>query len=683
MPTPPRSDPTLPTSGSATSDQPTMPMGNTPDLAVTVGTGILGPQILAGKRPQVPQAPLVIAGYRRVRQLGVGGMGEVHLAQHDRLNRQVALKLMRPNVATDQEFAKRFLRESKAMAAVNHPNVVAIHDAGEAEGYLYMAIEFVDGIDLSKLLKTRGVVDEATAIKILIGCCKGLEAIDAAGLVHRDIKPANIFLDRKGEPKIGDLGLARQVDGEDRMTMTGSAWGTPAYMPPEQLRGIADIDIRCDLYALGAAFYTIITGSEPFAGPTSFVITTKIMTELAPDPRKANRTVSAAVAAIIRTCLEKDREKRYPTPTAMRVDLERARDGLPLAFAQVVGGPGAAGSAVAGDVADSAASPLPGAQPVSVARRTPAGGSPSAGGGSLQVDPLLVKFVVYGVAIGLVVLVWWSMQGETKVGPRPATTPELVASEPPAGTTKPTSPWMSDMGRDQFGEWAAISVGGHQIRLRHLPATPRFVMGSPVEEGGHQPSETLHDVALTHSFWITANEVDAGLWRAVTRNDPPEPAPDQFPARGLSWHEAQDFILSINREVPGLDASLPTEAEWEYACRGGSIEAFASGPQPDPREVLGQPGHGPRAVGQGTPNRFGLFDMHGNVSEWCVDNWDGSTPLPAKPATDPRQDFGRLAVVRGGSFATPIEAGRSAARRGVDPQEHLADSGFRFVVADR
>ena len=661
----------------ATSDLPTMPMNGVPDLAVTVGTGVLGAQ--SGKRPHVPTAPLVIGGYRRTRQLGVGGMGEVHLAQHERLNRQVALKLMRPNVATDSEFSQRFLRESKAMAAVNHPNVVAIHDAGEAEGYLYMAIEFVDGIDLSKLLKTRGTIDEATAIKILISCCKGLEAIHAAGLVHRDIKPANIFLDRKGEPKIGDLGLARHVDGEDRMTMTGSAWGTPSYMPPEQLRGVADIDIRCDIYALGAAFFTVLTGSEPFSGATSFVITTKIMTEIAPDPRSVNRTISAASAAIIRTCLEKDREKRYPTPTAMRVDLERARDALPLAFAQVVGGSSIPGTD--SNPSSGAPPPLAGAKlAITTPRRSPAA-LPSAGSG-LQIDPVWIKLLVYTSAVGLLVLVWWSLQGETKVGPRKLATPgpEIGAAAP---TEKPTSPWMTQMGRDQFGKWATIRVENQQLRLRHLPPTSGFIMGSPQDEGGRGPSETRHDVELRNGFWIAETEVPSGLWHAVSGTTSPNAVPDALPATDISWANAQDFIFSLNSKVPGLDARLPTEAQWEYACRGGSKEAFAAGPQPDKKEWLALPDRGPRAVGQGTPNRFGLFDMHGNVTEWCLDSWDGTTPLPATAVTDPKEDFGRLAIVRGGSYASTIAEGRSAARRGVEPQEHLPAGGFRFIVLDR
>lgn len=669
MPTPSHEQQTIPTS-----DLPTGPMNGVPDLAVTVGTGVLGPQ--GGTRPQVPTAPLVIGGYRRTRQLGVGGMGEVHLAQHERLNRQVALKLMRPNVATDSEFSQRFLRESKAMAAVNHPNVVAIHDAGESEGYLYMAIEFVDGIDLSKLLKTRGTIDETTAITILIACCKGLEAIHAAGLVHRDIKPANIFLDRKGDPKIGDLGLARHVDGEDRMTMTGSAWGTPSYMPPEQLRGVADIDIRCDIYALGAAFFTVLTGSEPFSGATSFVITTKIMTEIAPDPRSVNRTISAASAAIIRTCLEKDREKRYPTPTVMRVDLERARDGLPLAFAQVVGG----SSAAVGEKSNPAgpASPLSGAKLATTPHRSPA----VPAGSGLQIDPVLVKLLVYGLAVGLLILVWWSLQGETKVGPRKG-----VPAGPVVGastiTEKPTSSWMTAMGRDSFGEWASIQVKKQTIRLRHIPPTSGFIMGSPHDEAGRGASETRHEVELRAGFWLAETEVSMGLWQAVNGTLSAQSTPPALPVLDLNWHDAQDFLLALNRQVPGLDARLPTEAQWEYACRGGSKEAFAVGPQPDRKEWLALPDRGPRAVGQGTANRFGLFDMHGNVSEWCLDSWDGSTPLPATTTTDPEEAFGRYAIVRGGSFASTIAEGRSAARRGVDPQEHLPAGGFRFMVLDR
>ena len=626
----------------------------------TVGIGSVGTANGANKTPRV--VPEEFAGYRRVRQLGIGGMGEVHLAHHQRLNRHVALKLLRPNVSDDQDFNARFLREAKAMAAVNHVNVVAIHDAGEVDGFLFMAIEYVEGTDVGKLLKTRGILDEATALKIMIGCCRGLEAIHAAGLVHRDIKPANIFLDRQGEPKIGDLGLARHVDGDDRMTMTGSAWGTPAYMPPEQLRGVADIDIRCDLYALGATLFTVLTGSEPFTGQTAFVVTTRILTEAAPDPRALNRTVSPALAAIIRTCLEKDRDKRYPTPTALRIDLERARDHLPLAFASLSNSP-----------VGEAAAPIIGA----TARRAP---SPAAAaGGSLQVNATLVKFLVYGTAVGLLALVIWSLRGGTT-----AMVQKLPILLPETDTTpllKPSQPWMQVEDRDGLGAWARIVVNKVPMRLRHLPAGT-FRMGSPLNESGRLASETPHQVTLSTSFWICETEVTRDLWAEVMGNGAPAPAPapGTEPVANVSWHDAHDFLNALGERLPGLHAQLPTEAQWEYACRAGSSEAFAGGPHADPGEAISVKTM--RNVASGKPNRFGLFDLHGNVREWCLDNWDGLEALPELADSDPLSRFGTLSVVRGGAWDAGEDAARSAARIAVDPQQRMIDIGFRFVVED-
>jgi len=661
---------------SSTADLPTMPLSALPaDDAlggvsvgpVTVNTGLLGS--FAAKTPRV--VPEEFAGYRRGRQPGVGGMGEVHLAHHKRLNRQVALKLLRPNVSDDKDFSERFLRESKAMAAVSHPNVVAIHDAGEVEGFLFMAIEFVDGTDLAKLLKTRGLLDEATAIKIMIGCCRGLEAIYAAGLVHRDIKPANIFLDRQGEPKIGDLGLARHVDGEDRMTMTGNAWGTPAYMPPEQLHGVADIDIRCDLYALGATMFTVLTGSEPFTGPTAFVVTTRILTEPSPDPRTLNRTVSPAIAAIIRTCLEKERDKRYPTPTALRVDLERARDRLPLAFAQVVGGNATDSAAAAGSAPGAAAtpnSPLLGAQP----RRMPVT-TAAAPSGVPQINGTLVKFLVYGTAAGLLALVVWSLQGQTSAAPKHAHAAALVASTDDAATSQPRAAWIQAEGRDQFGTWARVAVGSASFRLRLLPPGT-FRMGSPTAEAGRKPGETAHQVTLSKGFWISDTEVTRDLWLAVMGSG----QPGREPASNVSWHDAHDFLVALAQRVPDISPRLPSEAEWEYACRAGSPESFSAGPRPTAGEAIAVKAL--RPVASGPANWWGLFDMPGNAREWCLDNWDGHEALPHHADSDPLSRFGAMSVVRGGAWDLPESAARSASRDGIDPQERVANVGFRFVI---
>ncbi len=648
-----------PINAPSTADLPTLPLAavmHAADAVASVTVGTVPPGAYSSSKPRV--VPEEFAGYRRIRQLGIGGMGEVHLAHHQRLNRHVALKLLRPNVSGDAEFNARFLRESKAMAAVSHPNVVAIHDAGEIDGFLFMAIEYVDGTDVAKLLKTRGLLDEATALRIMIGCCRGLEAIAAAGLVHRDIKPANIFLDRQGEPKIGDLGLARHVDGEDRMTMTGSAWGTPAYMPPEQLRGVADIDIRCDLYALGATMFTVLTGSEPFTGATAFVITTRILTEAAPDPRMLNRTVSPAVAAIIRACLEKDRDKRYLTPTALRVDLERARDHLPLAFATLASGP----------AHGSEAAPIIGAEP-----RRKSVSPAAAAAGSLQVNTTLVKFLVYGSAAGVLALVVWSLWGGTSaVVQKPLPAPANSVSD---AHDKPSQTWMQAEGRDGLGGWARLITNATSFRLRRVPAGS-FRMGSPPSEAGRSASETPHQVTLSKSFWMSDTEVTRDQWVEVMGNG----TPGREPIANVSWHEAQDFLRALGERLPGLEARLPTEAQWEYACRAGSAEAFSSGAHAEAKEAIAV--KAPSVVAAGSANHFGLFDMHGNVREWCLDNWDGREPMVDHPDSDPNSRFGALSVVRGGAWDLPEEAARSAARVAIDPQERVADVGFRFVVED-
>ncbi len=646
-------------------DLPTLSGADRAALGATLGTG-------PAARPQsaVHAIPAVIAGYRRVRLLGAGGMGEVHLAHHPRLHREVALKLLRQNVAADAAFAQRFLRESQAMAAVSHPNVVAIHDAGESDGFLFMAIEFVDGTDLNKLLRTRGTIDEATALRLMIGCCRGLEAIHAAGLVHRDLKPANIFLDRRGEPKIGDLGLARHVDGEDRMTMTGSAWGTPAYMPPEQVRGVADIDIRCDVYALGATLFTILTGSEPFTGPTSFVITSRILSEPAPDPRQLNRTVSAPLAAIVRTCLTKERDERYQDPQALRLDLERARDGQPLLIAQVIAGSPAPATPAA---------PLGGAQP---RRAAGAAGAPvTPPSGWMTIDPLVLKVLVYGAMLGLLGLVVWSLQGQTTAPGKPGQLLRGVAptgESPPPGLT--SRPWMRSENLDRFGPWATLALGPSELRFRRLPAQRSFMMGSPADEPDRQEGETTHPVTLSTAAWIGETEITRRVWQEVTGQA--QPGDPNLPVAGVSWYEARDFLAALNQRQPGLGARLPSEAEWEQACRGGSSLAFSLGPQADASDWLARPGKGPRPVAQGRPNAWGLFDVHGNVREWCSDAYDREMLPAGRAETDPENRFGNQNVLRGGSSELPARAARCAARDGADPQDRPQDAGFRILIPD-
>ena len=232
---------------------------------ILVTLGLMAPHTIGALAKELRQAqePRVIAGFRLIKPLGQGGMATVYLASQISLAREVALKLISPQIAANPEAAERFLREARVAAAVNHPNVISIIDVGQADGQLFMALELVTGGDAAQLaVRFGGVLPEVRALELLIDCTKGLQALFEARLLHRDLKPANIFITKDGIAKLGDLGLARSEDGDDRMTTTGHLVGTPAFMSPEQASGEGVIDIRSDIYALGATLFALVTGDR-------------------------------------------------------------------------------------------------------------------------------------------------------------------------------------------------------------------------------------------------------------------------------------------------------------------------------------------------------------------------------------------------------------------------------------
>ncbi len=279
---------------------------------------------VTGTTPGTPSIP----GYEVIGTLGVGGMGTVYRALQRSLSRPVALKVIQGTLAKDPEFAERFLREARAAGAVNHPNVITCYDVGTVGDQLYMALELVTGGDAAALARRHGgQLSETRTIEIGLDCARGLAAIARAGLIHRDIKPSNIFIAEDGTAKLADLGLARSTAGDDRMTVTGRAMGTPAFMSPEQARGDASIDIRSDICALGATLYALATGQMPFDGSSAWVVVAKVMNEAAPDPRSVRPDLSPGFAAVIGRCMAKQRDDRYPTPEHLLVDLEHVLAG--------------------------------------------------------------------------------------------------------------------------------------------------------------------------------------------------------------------------------------------------------------------------------------------------------------------------------------------------------------------
>ncbi|HEX3135596.1 MAG TPA: serine/threonine-protein kinase, partial [Planctomycetota bacterium] len=261
------------------------------------------------------QEPRTIAGFRTIELLGRGGMASVYLAEQLSLGRQVALKIMAPHVAADAVGTERFLREARIAATVNHRNVIGIIDVGYADGCLYMALELVTGGDAARLAERfGGALPEARALELMLDCANGLQALFEARLVHRDIKPSNIFIGSDGVAKLGDLGLARTEDGADRLTHTGLLIGTPAFMSPEQAGSGEAIDIRSDIYSLGATLFTLVTGRPPFTGSNPIAIAAKALTEPVPDPRSLIPSLTSTTAKLIQRTLQKSPAQRFQTP---------------------------------------------------------------------------------------------------------------------------------------------------------------------------------------------------------------------------------------------------------------------------------------------------------------------------------------------------------------------------------
>jgi hypothetical protein len=265
-------------------------------------------------RSPTPQGmPVRIRHYRIIDHLGAGGMGVVYKAHHDTLDRLVALKVMRPELASDPQFIERFLREGRASATIDHPNVVPVYDAGFVDGQLYMAMRFVPGGDLATLLHRSGTLPEERVLTLTMQCLEGLKAITDAHLIHRDIKPANILLEATGTPRLADLGLARSLRTLNQ-SLPGSPQGTPAFMSPEQGRAARNIDSRCDIYSMGATMYCMVTGEPPFTGETSYDIVAKVLREPVPDPRSIRRDLRDDTAGLIMKAMAKEPGDRFQTP---------------------------------------------------------------------------------------------------------------------------------------------------------------------------------------------------------------------------------------------------------------------------------------------------------------------------------------------------------------------------------
>ncbi|MFW6108382.1 MAG: protein kinase domain-containing protein [bacterium] len=273
--------------------------------------------------PQAGEAPPRLGEFEILERIGQGAVGAVFKARQLSMDRLVAVKVLKPRLAADPGYVERFWREARAAARLTHPNIVLAIDAGEAHGYYYFAMEYVEGHPVS-LLRKAAVFEERRALEIVRQVAQALDyAWTAERIVHRDIKPGNIIITPDGTAKLADLGLAQEVlepDADD--AESAAVFGTPLYLSPEQIRREPDLDVRCDLYALGATLFHMVTGRPPYRGPDAKTIIRKHLHRRVPDARDYRPELSDGIAYVLRKLLAKDRDDRYPDARALISDID-------------------------------------------------------------------------------------------------------------------------------------------------------------------------------------------------------------------------------------------------------------------------------------------------------------------------------------------------------------------------
>jgi serine/threonine-protein kinase len=665
--------------------------------------------------------------FRIVRRLGAGGMGTVFLAEQTGVgNRPVALKVLNRKLLDDPEFLLRFQNEAGSTGRIHHPNVVTIHEASQADdGTPYIAMEFLEGKPLRKVLKERGALPVAECAEILQQVARGLNAAHKLGIIHRDLKPDNIFLTQADEGelvvKILDFGVAKLRESATH-TLTGMVLGTPAYMSSEQASGMRSdqLDARSDLYSLGIVVYEMLTGRLPFHSDTPLGYLRKHMLEDPPPFRAVapSLPVLPEVEAVVMKALTKDRNLRHTSA------LEFARE-----FARAVSAPGAVEAlpttkVVEPDIAlrareghaEGLGAPAVGAQGGHAVPSTPARAKPSVAvetppGAVLTPSPRLpepqaakpspaasapptalrppqfratpepsgrVGFVVIaGVALLIIAAgVWYfsqpsnerQAQKEASVNPaQPSATTEAIPPPPPGfvpvGVNPP--PGMVYILGETFMMGRVNAQDPEETPAHPVTVAPFFLDKEPVTQA--QYSAFLQKTKGESAPYMV------GATRRVAPTGPAGPADAEaaWPATNVSEEDAQAYC---GWAIAG--GRLPSEAEWEFAARGTDGRLYPWGNDFSPALLNSAetgPGH-PEPVGShaDAASPFGVLDMAGNVWEWCSDDYKpypGHTPTFAIPSD--------AKVIRGGSFKSDREHATATARNLDHASTRSPVIGFR------
>jgi formylglycine-generating enzyme required for sulfatase activity len=652
--------------------------------------------------------------YRIESVLGAGGFGITYMAVHEALRTRAAIKEYFPvewsyrdrdevNVLANTQGGlptseagedacytwglERFLTEAQTLAQVNHPGVVRVRDFFEANGTAYIVMDYEDGEPLSQLLQREKILPEMQVRRLINDVLPALEAVHALGYLHRDIKPANLYRRSDGRTILIDFGAARQALGRRSKSVTSVF--SPGYSPIEQyLVDGKGYGPWTDIYALGTVLYHCVTGVAPIEAPA------RVLDDpLQPAEELAARCYSPALLRLIDRAMAVRPEKRFQTIAQMRAAFEEplaeedertVKLELPLRSDLHRSGEKPRLAAVGELIRE----PLK-AHPPSPSRRL---GQRWAIIGGLA----LVVMVAGGVGI-------WMAQAPSSSNGQPPVKPPV--EQPPIEPPPPVKPVVSGLpAHPQSGQIYTDPITGMELVWI---APGNFNMGSPETERDRSANEIPHQVRL-NGFWIGKTEVtnaqyrqfesghDSGAYESHNLN-----APDQ-PVVRVSWQEAVAYADWLSRKT-GLRYRLPTEAEWEYAARGGQTGSRDWGEDPNQAcryaniydetarrakpfnwanypcqdgQVVAAP------VGQYIANKFGLHDLLGNVAEWTCSEYDSAYAGGETRCADPQAATSGRRVLRGGSWSDYPGLVRFAYRFPAAPEygKWRSDIGFRLVL---